>query len=54
MHVGEAKIAPLETMGQPGVVDAQKMEGGGVEIVDVDGIVDDVVLRVPVNGTFQK
>ena len=46
MDVGEAEVASLEPVGQLGVIDAQAMEQGGVEIVNVHRVVDDVVAVV--------
>ena len=37
MHVGEAVVAALELEGQPGVIDAEAVQHGGVQIVDVHG-----------------
>ena len=39
-------VQPLEFEAQPAVVDAQAMEDGGVQVVDVHGIGDDVVAEV--------
>ena len=38
MDVGEAELAALVAESEPFVVDAEEMEDGGVEIVDVDGV----------------
>ena len=38
MHVGEAEVAALETVGEPFVVEAELMQQRGVQVVDVDGI----------------
>jgi hypothetical protein len=39
-HVGEAKIAALESVGEAFVVDAEEVEDGGLDIVDVDRVFD--------------
>ena len=41
--VGEPVVAPLVLVGQAFVVDAQKVEDGGVEVVDVDAVGGDAV-----------
>ena len=46
MHVGQAMVPSLVQESQPGVVDAQAMQQGGVQVVDVDRIPDDVVPEV--------
>ena len=46
MHVGQAVMPALVRESQPGVVDAQAMQQGGVQVVDVDRIPDDVVPEV--------
>ena len=46
VHVGQAEVAALEVVGQPGVVDPQQMQDRGVQVVDVDGVLDDVVGEV--------
>ncbi|MFT6864385.1 MAG: hypothetical protein ACJAVK_002950 [Akkermansiaceae bacterium] len=38
MDIGEAEVSPLVCGGQFLVVDAEEVEGGGVEVVDVEGI----------------
>src|SRR5207249_6457636 len=43
MHVGEPMVAALELKRQPGVVDSQAVQNGGVQVMHVDGIADDVV-----------
>lgn len=50
MHVGRLKVVPLEPERQPLVLDARAAQDGGVEIVIVDGGLDDCnipVLREP-------
>jgi tetratricopeptide (TPR) repeat protein len=46
MYVGQAVVPALVQESQPGVVDAQAMQQGGVQVVDVDRIPDDVVPKV--------
>ena len=43
MHIGQAEVPALVLMSQPLVVDAQQMQNRRVEVVNVDGIPDDVV-----------
>ena len=43
VHVGQAVVAALELERQPGVVDAQAVQDRGVQVVDVDAVVRDVV-----------
>jgi hypothetical protein len=43
MDVGETIVATLEFISQSFVVNAQEVKDGGVEVVDADGILDDVV-----------
>ena len=38
--VGQAEVAALETVGEPGVVEAEEVEDRGVEVVDVDLVLD--------------
>ena len=42
VHVGQAEVAALEAVGQPGVVEAQQVQDRGVQVVDVDAIFDGV------------
>ena len=46
VHVGQAVVAALVLEGQPGVVDAQAVQDRGVQVVDVDRVLDDVVAEV--------
>lgn len=46
MNVGESVVTPLESEGQPLVVNAQLMERCGLKIVNVHRIFDDVVSEV--------
>ena len=47
--VGQAVVASLVLEGQPLVVDAQERQDGGVEVVDVDRVGDDVVAELSVS-----
>src|SRR4051794_2271946 len=38
--VGQAEVAALLAVGEPQVVDAEEVEHGGMEVVDVDGVLD--------------
>ena len=40
MNVGEAKVSALEAVGKLFVVEAEEMEKGRVEVVDVDFSID--------------
>ena len=42
MHVGQPEIAALETVGQLGVIEAEQVQQRGVQVVDVNAILDDV------------
>src|SRR5687767_6735490 len=44
--VGEAEVAALEAEGELEVVEAQEVEDGSVEVVDVDDVFDAVVADV--------
>ena len=46
MNVCQSVIASLESIGQAGVVKSQKVEEGGVQIMDVNGILDDVIGKI--------
>src|SRR5262245_26397398 len=41
VDVGEAEVAALETVGEALVVEAEKVENGGLQVVDVVLFVDD-------------
>ena len=45
-HVGQAEVAALEAEGEPLVVDAQQVEHRGVQVVDVDHVLDGVVAEL--------
>ena len=40
VHVGQPEVAALELVGQALVVDAEKVQHRGVEVVDVDDVLD--------------
>src|SRR6266404_6213877 len=42
VHIGKAEIAALEAIGQPGMVQPEQMQDRGVEIVDVNLLLDGV------------
>ena len=46
VDVGQAEVAALEAVRQPLVVQAQAVEQRRVEVVDVNGVADDVVAVV--------
>ena len=46
MHVGQAEIATLEAIGQLLVIDAQAVQDRGVQVVNVDRLVGDVVAEI--------
>jgi hypothetical protein len=46
MDVGEAVVAALEAVGEPGVVEAEQVQRGGVEVVNVNWVFDDVIAEV--------
>ena len=41
-HIGQAVVAALEAVGEPGVVQAQQVQQRGVQVVHMDGIGHDV------------
>ena len=41
VHVGEAEVAALEAVGELLVVEAEQVQDGGVQVVDVDLALDD-------------
>ena len=45
-HAGEALVEALVLKGEALVVDAELVEEGGVEIVDVDGVFDDIITHL--------
>src|SRR6516165_3641137 len=45
-HVRKAKIASLEPVGEPGVIDTETVQNGGLQVVDVHGVGEDVEAEV--------
>ena len=43
MHVGQPHVAAAEAVGQPLVVDAEQVQHRGVQVVDLDLVLDGVV-----------
>ena len=50
MHISEAEVPALATEGKSFMVDAELMKNGGMEVVDVDFVLDGVVAEL-VGGT---
>ena len=46
MDIGQSVASPLKLEREAFVVDAEEVENGGVEIVDMDRVLDDVVAIV--------
>ena len=46
LHAGEFEIQSLESVGEMFVVDAEEVQDGGVEIIDVNWIPGDVVTEI--------
>gem|GEM_PF-5206855 len=46
MLIGEAEVAACVAVGEAGVVDAELMEEGGMQVVDFDGVFDGVFAGV--------
>src|SRR5712672_717611 len=42
MHIREAEVAALGAVDELGVIEAKQVQDGGVQVVDVDGILDGV------------
>ena len=42
VDVGQAEVAALEAVGQLGVVEAQQVQDRGLQVVDVDAVLDGV------------
>src|SRR5689334_22123206 len=40
VHVRKAEVAALEAEGELGVVEAEEVDDGGLEVVDVDSVLD--------------
>ena len=54
MHIGQSDIAAGEAEGEPGVIDAEKVEHRGVEVVDFGFVLDRfvaVVVGLAVDGS---
>ena len=45
MHVGQAEVAALILVGQLRMVDAQAVQNRGVQVVNVNRVLDDVVAK---------
>ena len=45
-HAGQPLVEALVFVGEPFVIDAEQVQHGGVEIVNVDRVFDDVVGEV--------
>src|SRR5262245_12517886 len=45
-NVRQAEVAAAEIVGEALVVNAEAVEDGGVEVIDVDGVLGDVVAEV--------
>ena len=43
VHVGQAHVAAAEAEGQPRVVDAEQVQHRGVQVVDLDLVLDRLV-----------
>ena len=43
LDAGQPLVEALVAVGEPLVVEAQQVQHGGVEVADVDGVLDDVV-----------
>src|SRR5262249_55005141 len=46
MHIGQAIVPALVLEGQSSVIDAQEMQDGGLEVMDVNRVLGDVVTEV--------
>src|SRR5579885_804938 len=46
LDVGQTKFAALESVGQAGVVEPEPVQQSGVQVVDRDGILDNVVADI--------
>ncbi len=38
VDIGEPVVSALEAVGEPGMVEAEKMQKGGIEVMNVDGV----------------
>ena len=55
MDIGQAVIAALMAIGQEFVVDAEQVQHRRIQVVDMDGIFDDIVreiVRFAVDGSW--
>src|SRR5437868_5006736 len=46
LHAGQAHVQALELVREPAVVDAEAVEDGGIHVVDMNRVFDDVVAEV--------
>src|SRR5262245_31442351 len=46
VHVGQPEVAALEAVGEPFVVEAKKMEDGGLQVVDMIFVLDDAEAKL--------
>ncbi len=53
MHVGESEIAFLGAVGEAFVIEAEAVEQRGLDVVNVDGVLGDVVAEI-VGGTVNE
>jgi hypothetical protein len=54
MDIRQPIVSALEAVGQAGVIDSEQMEGGGVQVMHMDRVLNDVVtefIRLAVNMT---
>src|SRR5438034_708711 len=45
-HVGQSKVAALEAEGEAKVVETEQVQNGGMQVVDMDDVLDAVVADV--------
>ncbi len=46
VNIGQPIITPLEAVGEACVIETEEMHRGGIEVVDMHGILDDVVAEI--------
>ena len=46
MHIGESEVAALGAVGEAFMIKAEAVEQGRLDVVNVDGIFDDVIAEV--------
>ena len=46
LDTGQALVEALEGVSEPAIVDSHAMQDGGVEVVKVNGVLDDVVAEI--------